>query len=63
MSGQELTDEIPAAYRDKHGVSTLSDPEDVPITESVGKDARSFAESSVQAVQRLIFPTHGLRSA
>ena len=63
MSGQEFPEEIPSSYRDRHGGSTLSDTEEPPITEAVRKDARAFAESSVQAVQRLIFPTHGLNSA
>ncbi len=59
MSGQNLPDEIPESYAGQHGVTTLRDgsPE---LTESAQKDARTFAESSVQAVHRLIFPTHGL---
>ena len=60
MSGQELPNEIPTSYRDRHGVSTLRDAEDAPVTEEVRSDARTFAEKSVQEVQRLIFPTHGL---
>ena len=60
MSEQELPDEIPASYRDRHDVVTLRDSEDVPVEESVRKDARTFAESSVSAVHRLIFPMHGI---
>ena len=63
MSGQKLPNDIPASYRDRHGVSTLGDAEEAPVTEAVRSDARTFAEKSVQAVQRLIFPTHGLRAA
>ena len=62
MSGLELPDAIPPSYGREHGVSTLPDSEEPPVTDSVRKDARTFAESSVQAVQRLVFPAHGLRS-
>ena len=60
MSGRELADEIPAAYRDRYGVSTLRDST-LPDIEDAQKDARRFAEQSVQAVRKLVFPTHGLR--
>ena len=62
MLGQEFPDEIPEVYRERYGIATLSDP-DPPVDESVKKDTRVFAEASVQSVQRLIFPTHGIRSA
>ena len=62
MSGLELPDAIPPSYGQNHGVSTLPDVEEPPVTDSVRKEARTFAESSVQAVQHLVFPTHGLRS-
>ena len=61
MSEQKFPEDVPASYRDLHGVSTLSDTDEPPITDAVRKDARVFAESSVQAVQSLIFPTHGLK--
>ena len=61
MSEQDLPDEVPASYSDRHGVSNLRDVEQPPVTEAVRKEARAFAENSVQAVQRLVFPTHGLR--
>ena len=63
LTEQEFPDDVPAAYSERHGVSTLRDAEEPPITEAVRKDARGFAEKSVQAVRRLVFPTHGLRSA
>ena len=63
MSEQELPDPIPDAYRESHRVSTLSDADEPPVTDDVRKDTKIFAENSVQAVQRVIFPTHGLRAA
>ena len=63
MAEQEIIDEIPASYRDRHDVATLRDTDEVPVPEQVRKDARAFAENSVQAVQSLVFPVHGLRSA
>ena len=63
MSGQEFPDEIPASYRDRYDVITLADAEGPPIDDAVKRDARTFAEASVQVVQRLIFPLHGVRSA
>ena len=62
MAGIELPDEIPAAYGERYGVRSLSDPEDLQLTEQVDRDAKSFAESSVRAVRQLIFPMHGLRA-
>ena len=62
MSGQEFPDEIPASYRDRYDVRTLSDADEPSIEDSVKRDARTFAEASVQAVHRLIFPAHGVRS-
>lgn len=62
MSEQELPDELPSSYRDQYQVAGLSDLGELPIEDSVRGDARQFAESSVEAVQRLIFPAHGLRS-
>ena len=62
MSEQELANEIPESYRQQYGVEGLKDPDRPPITEAVERDTRTFAEAGVQAVQRLIFPTHGLRS-
>jgi acetoin utilization protein AcuC len=60
MSAQQLPDEVPASYRDRYGVSTLSDTEEPQVPDGVRTEARAFAESSVLAVERLIFPTHGL---
>ena len=61
MSEQDFPDELPASYRDRYDVATLSDAEMPPVTERLREDARSYASKSVQEVRRLIFPTHGLR--
>lgn len=61
MSEQSFPEEVPQPYRERYGVTGLRDPEELPIQESVKNDTRTFAENSVAAVQRLIFPTHGLR--
>ena len=63
MSEQALDDEIPESYRTKYGVETLPDVEELPdIVHKGKKDAKTFAEASVGAVQGLIFPAHGIRS-
>ncbi|MBM3934305.1 MAG: acetoin utilization protein AcuC [SAR202 cluster bacterium] len=62
MAEEEVSDELPMPYRHAHGVQTLTDHEDISHLEKVQPDARTFAQSSVQAVQRLIFPLHGIRS-
>lgn len=62
MAGQDLADEIPDSYRRQHGVETITDRAPLPETiRSAKEDARTFAEASVRAVQRMIFPLHGIR--
>ena len=64
MSEQNLDDAIPESYRTKYGVETLPDTEELPdIVHKAQGDAKTFAEASVGAVQGLIFPTLGIRSA
>ena len=62
MSEQDFPGEIPESYRSRYGVANLRDPVDLKINDSVRRDTRTFAETSVQAVHGLIFPTHGLRA-
>ena len=62
MAERELPEEIPAGYRKQYDVETLSDQDDLSALEQHAKDTRAFAEASVQAAQRLIFPMHGLRT-
>lgn len=62
MAGQDLADEIPDSYRRQHGVETITDRAPLPTAiRTAEKDARTFAEASVSAVQRMIFPLHGIR--
>ena len=63
MSDQELPDEVPEPYRERYGVATLKDSDGPPMDDSMRKNTRTFAEASVRAVQRLIFPAHGIGSA
>ena len=60
LSEQTLPNDIPPAYGDRYGVASLQDQEELPIPEQTLKDTKTFAEASVQAVQRLLFPSHGL---
>lgn len=62
MAGQDLADEIPDSYRRQHGVETITDRAPLPpAIRAAEKDARTFAEASVRAVRRMIFPLHGIR--
>ena len=62
MSEQRFQDKIPAAYNQRYGVSTLSDADGLLVADSARKDARAFAEKSVQDIRRLDFSAHGLKS-
>ena len=62
MSEQTFSNQIPESYRAEHGVAEMNDPEDLPIDDEVKRDSRQFAETNVQAIHSLIFPTHGLRA-
>ena len=61
MSEQRLSANIPQAYSEKYGVSSLRDVDDIPIQDDMIRDARTFAEASAQSVQRLVFGALGLR--
>ena len=63
MSGQELSEEIPEPYASDHDISSLYDPDDLPIKDDVRREARTYAENGVLALHGLIFPTHGIRTA
>ena len=63
MSEQRLAGDIPDAYRNRYGVTTLRD-HDVPgLDDSVTSQTKDFAEASVREVQRLVFPVHGIGSS
>ena len=61
MLDRELPDQVPESYYLNHGVPTLSDHDAPHNAEAVQQEARTFAENSVQALHRDIFPVHGLR--
>ena len=61
MSEQRLSANIPQAYSEKYGVSSLRDVDDIPVQSDMIRDARTFAEASAQSVQRLVFGALGLR--
>ena len=61
MSEQRLSANIPQAYSNKYGVSSLRDVDDIPVQTDMIRDARTFAEASAQSVQRLVFGALGMR--
>ena len=65
MCGVEWPDEIPGAFARQpfaveHGISRLRDTMVVGIPADVQRDARRYAEESVAAIKREVFPAHGL---
>ena len=59
MVGKEWPDEIPPGYQEKYGPSRLRDTEGgVVVPADAKRDARRFAETTVETVKRLIFPVH-----
>ena len=60
MSEQRLSANIPQAYSEKYGVSSLRDVDDIPVQTDMIRDARTFAEASAQSVQRLVFGALGM---
>ena len=63
LSEQHFDDRLPTEYSSEHGIDALRDPDDLRLTDQILSDSRQFAEASVQSVQRLIFPTHGIQTA
>ena len=63
MSEQALSDDIPVLYREQHGVSTLGDTDLPEVAESVARETKTFAESSVSAMHGLVYPLHGIRGS
>ena len=59
MLGREWPDEVPPQCREQCGAERLRDAE-MPVTvpDNVAREARSFAEQSVETVKQLIFPVH-----
>ena len=61
MSDQEFGSEIPESYSTAYDVASLFDPAEVNVQDQVRKDALAFADASVQAIHRIIYPAHGLQ--
>ena len=65
MCGVDWPDEIPGAFARQpfaveQGISQLRDTMVVGIPADVQRDARRYAEESVAAIKREVFPVHGL---
>lgn len=60
MTDREWPDEIPRSYQELYGLKRLRDTEKPHLDARVRQQARRFAEESVAAVRRLVFPHHGL---
>ena len=63
ISSQRFDDALPDAYRERYGGDTLRDSGGLRVTDEVANSARLFADAGAQAVEQLIFPTHGLSPA
>ena len=61
MSEQEFGSKIPESYSKAYDVASLFDPAEVNVQDQVRKDALAFADASVQAIHRIIYPAHGLQ--
>jgi len=59
MSGAEFADSIPTSFAERHGLTHLHDPQPVRPGE-LAERVRTYADRSIDAVKRLIFPYHGL---
>ena len=60
MAGRDWPDEIPAEFRECYGLKRLHDQERPNIEATWKERSRRFAESSVEAIKRLVFPHHDL---
>lgn len=60
MLGARWPEALPDAFRNTYGGTTLPDAPPPPEEADVVMQTRAFAEQQVAAVQRLIFPVHGL---
>ena len=61
MLDTQLPDAIPDTYRDRHGVTTLWDHDDMLEFAPHQQTARRFADESILELHRAVFPVHGLR--
>ena len=61
ISGQDFPDKIPSSYSEQHNVTELTDHQGPKFENLIVHETRNFATKSVQAVQRLVFPHHGIK--
>jgi acetoin utilization protein AcuC len=61
MSKQNLPTKIPTQYSDKYNVDTIYDPQTPSIDPDYKAAIKSYAENSVLGIQKMIFPTFGIR--
>ena len=60
MSEQVFPDDVPAPYREQHGVLTLGDNDLPEVAESVVINTKTFAENSVGSMRGLVYPLQGI---
>ncbi|MDE2860844.1 MAG: acetoin utilization protein AcuC [Chloroflexota bacterium] len=60
MLETEWPDEIPETYRERYGLIALRDAQGPSVDAAILEQGRRFAESTVEEIERLIFPLHGM---
>ena len=63
MLGHEWPEAAPPEFAVTHGVVRFDDPEPPPLPSDVMGRVRGYAEASVAALRREVFPLHGLSPA
>ena len=63
MAGREWPDEIPSNYLERYSVTRLRDSQEPPEVVAMRERAHRYAEESVSALHRQVFPLHGLSGA
>ena len=62
MSKQTLSNNIPAKYSSKYSIHNLYDIDIPSIEPNYQLNTQSYAENSVREINKLIFPTFGIRT-
>ncbi len=60
MAGHDWPDEVPQSYQERYGLKRLRDERGPQLTPASQAQARKFAEDSVAAIRKQVFPMHGL---
>ncbi|MBI2917731.1 MAG: acetoin utilization protein AcuC [Chloroflexi bacterium] len=60
MAEHDWPDEIPQSYQEQYGLKSLRDGNGPELSAATKAQARKFAEETVAAVRRQVFPIHGL---